>query len=179
MELEELAGRAEAVELVRDVGDFEVAVARHRPGARGQPPTINGSEAIRAICKAEPLTRHRRPRRSGRARSRDPGLDRGGERLRQPRVGCRGAAPRRRRRFGAGALRRPGRAAARRTRRLTRRQRQILQLLADGGSTTVAAEELQVSEETVRTHTKNILARLEARNRTHAVAIGLRESLIE
>ena len=49
--------------------------------------------------------------------------------------------------------------------RLTRRQRQILQLLADGGSTTIAAEELQVSEETVRTHTKNILARLEARNR--------------
>jgi len=63
--------------------------------------------------------------------------------------------------------------------RLTRRQRQILQLLADGGSTTIAAEELQVSEETVRTHTKNILARLEARNRAHAVAIGLRESLIE
>ena len=63
--------------------------------------------------------------------------------------------------------------------RLTVRQRQILQLLADGGSTTVAAEELQVSEETVRTHTKNILARLEARNRAHAVAIGLRESLIE
>ncbi len=31
----------------------------------------------------------------------------------------------------------------------------------------------------MRTHTKNILARLEARNRAHAVAIGLRESLIE
>ncbi len=50
---------------------------------------------------------------------------------------------------------------------------------ADGGSMTVAAEELQVSEETVRTHTKNILARLEPRNRAHAVAIGLRESLID
>jgi DNA-binding CsgD family transcriptional regulator len=31
----------------------------------------------------------------------------------------------------------------------------------------------------VRTHTKAILARLEARDRAHAVAIGLRSSLIE
>ncbi len=63
--------------------------------------------------------------------------------------------------------------------KLTRRQRQILQLLADGGSTTVAARELDVSEETVKTHTKHVLARLGARNRTHAVAIALRESLID
>ena len=60
--------------------------------------------------------------------------------------------------------------------KLTRRQRQILQLLANGESTTVAARELGLSEETVKTHTKNILARLSARNRTHAVAIALRES---
>ena len=63
--------------------------------------------------------------------------------------------------------------------KLTRRQREILQLLADGESTTVAARELGLSEETVKTHTKNVLARLGARNRTHAVAIALRESLIE
>ena len=63
--------------------------------------------------------------------------------------------------------------------KLTRRQREILQLLANGESTTVAARELGLSEETVKTHTKNALARLGARNRTHAVAIALRESLIE
>ena len=63
--------------------------------------------------------------------------------------------------------------------KLTRRQRQILQLLADGESTTVAARELDLSEETVKTHIKNALARLGARNRTHAVAIALRESLID
>jgi DNA-binding NarL/FixJ family response regulator len=63
--------------------------------------------------------------------------------------------------------------------KLTRRQRQILQHLADGESTTSAARELDLSEETVKTHTKNILGRLEARNRAHAVAIGLREALIE
>ena len=63
--------------------------------------------------------------------------------------------------------------------KLTRRQREILQLLADGDSTTVAARELGLSEETVKTHTKNALGRLGARNRTHAVAIALRECLIE
>ena len=62
---------------------------------------------------------------------------------------------------------------------LTHRQREILQMLADGGSTTHAARELDLSEETVKTHTKHILARLNARNRTHAVAIALRSSLIE
>jgi len=63
--------------------------------------------------------------------------------------------------------------------KLTRRQREILQLLADGGSTVVAARELGLSEETIKTHTKNALGRLGARNRTHAVAIALRESLID
>ena len=63
--------------------------------------------------------------------------------------------------------------------KLTRRQRQILQLLADGDSITAAARELGVGEETVKTHTKNILLRLGARNRANAVAIALRESLIE
>ena len=42
--------------------------------------------------------------------------------------------------------------------KLTRRQREILQRIADGESTTVAARELGLSEETVKTHTKNILA---------------------
>ncbi len=63
--------------------------------------------------------------------------------------------------------------------KLTRRQREILQLLADGESATVAARELDLSEETVKTHTKNAVARLGARNRAHAVAIALRESLID
>jgi DNA-binding NarL/FixJ family response regulator len=63
--------------------------------------------------------------------------------------------------------------------RLTRRQREILQLLADGGSTTAAARRLDLSEETVKTHMRNALARLGARNRTHAVAIAMREALIE
>jgi DNA-binding NarL/FixJ family response regulator len=63
--------------------------------------------------------------------------------------------------------------------KLTRRQRQILQLLANGESTTVAARELDLSEETVKSHMKNALVRLGAKNRTHAVSIALRECLID
>lgn len=62
---------------------------------------------------------------------------------------------------------------------VTRRQHQILQLLADGQSTSDVAQMLHLSAETVRTHTKAALGRLEARNRAHAVAIGLRTGLIE
>lgn len=63
--------------------------------------------------------------------------------------------------------------------KLTRRQREILQLLANGESTTFAARELDLSEETVKTHMKYTLARLGAKNRTHAVAIAVRECLID
>ncbi len=62
---------------------------------------------------------------------------------------------------------------------LTRRQRQILQLYADGQSTAKVAQSLGLGAETVRTHTKAILSRLGARDRTHAVAIALRTALIE
>jgi two-component system, NarL family, response regulator len=62
---------------------------------------------------------------------------------------------------------------------LTRRQRQILQLYADGQSTARVAKSLGLSTETVRTHTKAILPRLRARDRTHAVALALRSGLIE
>lgn len=62
---------------------------------------------------------------------------------------------------------------------LTRRQRQILQLLADGLSTDAAANQLGLSAETVRTHAKATLGRLGARDRVHAVAIGLRSGVID
>jgi DNA-binding NarL/FixJ family response regulator len=64
-------------------------------------------------------------------------------------------------------------------RTLSARQRQILQMLADGMQTDHVAKDLGLSTETVRTHTKRILAKLEASTRTQAVAIGLRYGLIE
>jgi DNA-binding NarL/FixJ family response regulator len=64
-------------------------------------------------------------------------------------------------------------------RTLSSRQREILQMLADGMQTEAVAKKLGLSTETVRTHTKRILAKLEASTRTQAVAIGIRHGLIE
>ena len=64
-------------------------------------------------------------------------------------------------------------------RTLSARQREILQMLADGMQTDAVAERLGLSTETVRTHTKRILAKLEASTRTQAVAIGIRHGMID
>ena len=64
-------------------------------------------------------------------------------------------------------------------RTLTVRQREILQMLADGMQTEAVAKKLGLSTETVRTHTKRILAKLHADTRTQAVAIAIRNRLIE
>jgi DNA-binding NarL/FixJ family response regulator len=62
---------------------------------------------------------------------------------------------------------------------LTPRQREVLQLLADGLSTDGTAHRLGLSAETIRTHTKATIRRLDARDRAHAVAIALRSGLID
>src|SRR3954454_24752816 len=64
-------------------------------------------------------------------------------------------------------------------RTLTARQREILQMLADGMQTEAVARRLGLSTEPVRTHTKRILAKLHADTRTQAVAIAIRNGLIE
>jgi DNA-binding NarL/FixJ family response regulator len=61
---------------------------------------------------------------------------------------------------------------------LTAREREILQLLADGMSNAEVAKKLFISQETVKSHVRHILAKLEADTRTQAVAIALRESII-
>ncbi len=62
---------------------------------------------------------------------------------------------------------------------LTPRERQILQLLADGMSNAEVAAKLYISQETVKSHVRHILAKLEADTRTHAVAIAIRDSIID
>jgi DNA-binding NarL/FixJ family response regulator len=62
---------------------------------------------------------------------------------------------------------------------LTAREREILQLLADGMSNADAAKRLFISQETVKSHVRHILAKLEADTRTHAVAIALRDAIID
>ena len=62
---------------------------------------------------------------------------------------------------------------------LTQREREILQLLADGMSNADVAGRLFISQETVKSHVRHILTKLEADTRTHAVAIALREAIID
>jgi DNA-binding NarL/FixJ family response regulator len=62
---------------------------------------------------------------------------------------------------------------------LTGREREILQLLADGMSNADVAEKLFISQETVKSHVRHILSKLEADTRTQAVAIALREAIID
>lgn len=62
---------------------------------------------------------------------------------------------------------------------LTERQREILQMFADGYHTERVAEALGLSTETIRTHTKRILAKLNANTRTHAVAIAVRAQILD
>jgi DNA-binding NarL/FixJ family response regulator len=62
---------------------------------------------------------------------------------------------------------------------LTARERQILQLLADGMSNADVAGQLFISQETVKSHVRHILTKLEADTRTQAVAIALRDAMID
>ncbi len=62
---------------------------------------------------------------------------------------------------------------------LTERQIEILQLFADGAKTEKVADILGLSTETIRTHTKRILAKINASTRTEAVAIAVRKGIIE
>ena len=62
---------------------------------------------------------------------------------------------------------------------LTSREREILKLLADGMSNADVAGKLYISQETVKSHVRHILTKLEADTRTHAVAIALREAIID
>lgn len=62
---------------------------------------------------------------------------------------------------------------------LSEREWGILRNLADGMQNEEIGDELGISRMTVMTHIKRILAKLGARNRTHAVAIGFRTGLLE
>jgi DNA-binding NarL/FixJ family response regulator len=175
----ESPSREEALDLVRDVGDFDVAIVDMRWRGNGDGTSISGPEAIRRLHRTTPglgiVAHGDLPERH----------------LASAAIQA-GASAYIARTAGPAELRRAVEAAVEQESfvdpavppkgsrgKLTQRQRQILQLLANGESTTVAARQLDLSEETVKTHTKNALARLGARNRTHAVAIAMRECLID
>jgi DNA-binding NarL/FixJ family response regulator len=61
---------------------------------------------------------------------------------------------------------------------LSRREIEVLQEIARGNRNADVAARLFISEETVKGHVKHIMEKLEARDRTEAVAIGLRRGII-
>ena len=178
-ELEEAASHGEGFDLVRDVGDFDVAILQMQCEPNGSDRHLTGPEAIRQFRRAEPalgiVAHGERPLRHLANAAMQAGASA---------YVARGAEAQELRRAVDAAMAQesfidPAVPPKGSRGTLTRRQRQILQQLADGESSSAAARTLGVSEETVKTHTKNILERLEARNRTQAVAMALRQSLIE
>jgi DNA-binding NarL/FixJ family response regulator len=62
---------------------------------------------------------------------------------------------------------------------LSLREVEVLKLIAGGNANKAIASQLAITEETVKGHVKNILAKLAANDRTHAVTIGLKRGIID
>ena len=62
--------------------------------------------------------------------------------------------------------------------KLTPREREVLQLLTQGNTNKEIANTLGVSENTVKNHLKNILAKLHLQNRVQAVTFALRHGIV-
>jgi DNA-binding NarL/FixJ family response regulator len=61
---------------------------------------------------------------------------------------------------------------------LSDREVKVMSLVAAGNSNKELAEKLSTTEETAKTHVRNILAKLGANDRTHAVTLALRRGII-
>ncbi|MSO58418.1 MAG: response regulator transcription factor, partial [Thermoleophilia bacterium] len=62
--------------------------------------------------------------------------------------------------------------------KLTPREVEVLQLVAQGLANREIGHRLYLSEETVKSHVRHLLAKLQARSRAHAVAVGMRRGFI-
>ena len=61
---------------------------------------------------------------------------------------------------------------------LSPREIEVLRLIASGNSNKEIADQLSIGETTVKSHVTNILSKLSANDRAHAVTIGLRRGII-
>jgi DNA-binding NarL/FixJ family response regulator len=62
---------------------------------------------------------------------------------------------------------------------LTARELDVLRLIRDGRRNKQIADQLAISENTVNFHVKNLVDKLQANDRTHAVTIALRRGLLQ
>jgi DNA-binding NarL/FixJ family response regulator len=60
----------------------------------------------------------------------------------------------------------------------TGREIEVLQLISEGLVNREIGKRLFLSEETVKSHVRHLLAKLQARSRAHAVAVGFRRGLL-
>ena len=177
-EVEEASDWNSALEALTGTGGFDVAIIElDRPTANGGDDPA-GTAMIRALRKTMPGTGivalARRPEQQAAHEALDAGASAFVAKTSPPEALERAVdAAADADRFVDPAAHEAGRSP------LTRRQREILQLLANGLSTNDVAHRLGLSAETIRTHTKGLLGRLAARDRAHAVAIGLRTGLID
>jgi DNA-binding NarL/FixJ family response regulator len=62
---------------------------------------------------------------------------------------------------------------------LSERELDVLRCVAKGNSNKIAADMLGISEDTVKGHMRNVLAKLQANDRTHAVTIAMRRGYLD
>ena len=62
---------------------------------------------------------------------------------------------------------------------LTPRELEVLKLISEGNANKEIAVRLSIREDTVKSHVTNILEKLAANDRTHAVTIGLKRGIID
>ena len=60
----------------------------------------------------------------------------------------------------------------------TMREIEVLQLISEGLVNREIGQRLFLSEETVKSHVRHLLAKLQSRSRAHAVAVGFRRGII-
>jgi DNA-binding CsgD family transcriptional regulator len=61
---------------------------------------------------------------------------------------------------------------------LSERELEVLRLVAEGHTNEEIGRQLFITTHTVISHTRHVLAKLEARSRAHAVALGFRGALL-
>jgi DNA-binding NarL/FixJ family response regulator len=60
----------------------------------------------------------------------------------------------------------------------SQREIEVLQLISEGLLNREIGKSLLISEETVKSHIRHLLVKLQARSRTHAVAVGFRRGIL-
>lgn len=180
-EVEETASGKDALQLLTDVGDFDVAIVDMRPPQDSASSALWGAATIRALLEAQPglgiVAHGDRPERHLVHEAFSAGANAFVAKSSKPEQLSRAVEAA----AGSETFIDPA-AGGRRPRAgqtLTKRQREILQMFADGHSTGQVARRLGLSAETVKTHNKQLLSRLRAKDRANAVAIGIRNSLID